>query len=55
MLDLIIYLSEKKFTSVSSYVTTSFWNIEAEDNAFAILKSDDEVVAMLHSSATMEA
>lgn len=52
MLDLMIYLSEKKFTSVSSHVTTSFWNIEAEDNAFAIMKSDDEVVAMLHSSAT---
>lgn len=52
MLDLMQYLSNKKFTQSTSYITNSFWKIESEDNAFAILKSKDNVVGMLHSSAT---
>jgi predicted dehydrogenase len=49
---LMQYLSNKKFTQSTSYITNSFWKIESEDNAFAILKSKDNVVGMLHSSAT---
>jgi predicted dehydrogenase len=52
MLDLIRYFSGEDFVHINSFVTTSFWNIEAEDNAFAIMQSDGKVTAMLHSSAT---
>ena len=52
MLDLIRYLSGQNFTDINSFVTTSYWDIESEDNAFAIMKSDENVTAMLHSSAT---
>lgn len=52
MIDLMRYLSEQNFTHINSFVTTSYWDIEAEDNAFAIMQSDEKVTAMLHSSAT---
>lgn len=40
------------FLEVKSFVTNSYWDIDMEDNAFAILRNDKEQVAMLHSSAT---
>lgn len=52
MLDLMRYFSGQDFTHINSFVTTSFWDIDAEDNAFAIMQSDEKVTAMLHSSAT---
>lgn len=52
MLDLMRYFSNQDFIHINSFVTTSYWNIEAEDNAFAIMQSDEKVTAMLHSSAT---
>ncbi|EKJ5647852.1 Gfo/Idh/MocA family oxidoreductase [Campylobacter jejuni] len=52
MLDLMRYLSQEEFTKINSFVTTAYWNIEVEDNVFAIMKTDSNVVAMLHSSAT---
>jgi predicted dehydrogenase len=52
MLDLMRYFSGQDFTHINSFVTTSYWDIESEDNAFAIMQSDDKVTAMLHSSAT---
>ncbi|WP_420316819.1 Gfo/Idh/MocA family protein [Ekhidna sp.] len=52
MLDLMRYFSNQNFSKINSFVTTSFWNIEAEDNAFAIMQSDEKVTAMIHSSAT---
>lgn len=52
MLDLMRHFSGQDFTHINSFVTTSYWNIEAEDNAFVIMQSDDKVTAMLHSSAT---
>lgn len=52
MIDLMRYLSEQNFTHINSFVTTSYWDIESEDNAFAIMQSDEKVTAMLHSSAT---
>ena len=52
MLDLMIYFSKQDFTRINSFITTSYWDIESEDNAFVIMQSDDNVTAMLHSSAT---
>jgi len=52
MLDLMRYFSGESFTQINSFVTTSYWDIEAEDNAFAIMQSENRVTAMLHSSAT---
>lgn len=52
MLDLMRYFSGQDFTHINSFVTTSYWDIEAEDNAFAIMQSDEKVTAILHSSAT---
>ena len=52
MLDLMRYFSKQDFKHINSFVTTSYWNIEAEDNAFAIMQSDQKVTAMIHSSAT---
>jgi predicted dehydrogenase len=40
------------FDQVKSLVTTSFWKIPCEDNAFAILSNGAGQVAMIHSSAT---
>ncbi len=40
------------FDDVQSLVTTSFWNIPVEDNAFAILRCGEGPVALIHSSAT---
>ncbi len=52
MLDLIRYFSGQDFIHINSFVTTSYWDIEAEDNAFVIMQSNEKVTAMLHSSAT---
>jgi predicted dehydrogenase len=52
MLDLFRYFTNDEFECLSSHLTSSFWNVECEDNAFLILKSDKNVVATLHSSAT---
>lgn len=51
MLDLFRYFCGD-FTEAKSIVTTSFWNIPVEDNAFAILRNPQNQVALLHSSAT---
>jgi len=52
MLDLFRYFSNNEFECLSSNLTTSFWDIECEDNAFLTLKSSNDVLATLHSSAT---
>tara|TARA_A100001011_G_C14234075_1_gene810177 strand:- start:159 stop:1187 length:1029 start_codon:yes stop_codon:yes gene_type:complete len=40
------------FTEVFSHVSNSHWGHDVEDNAYALMKTDEGVVAMLHSSAT---
>lgn len=52
MLDLmLLFLGE--FTEVKSMVENCFWkNVPLEDNAFALLRTVDGKVAMVHSSAT---
>lgn len=52
MLDLFRYFSGNEFECLNSHLTSSYWNIECEDNAFLTLKSGKNEVATLHSSAT---
>ncbi|MCH7562976.1 MAG: Gfo/Idh/MocA family oxidoreductase [Gemmatimonadetes bacterium] len=40
------------FVEVLSFVSNGFWNHDVEDNAYALMRTEDGVVAMLHSSAT---
>lgn len=51
MLDLI-RLFGGEFSEVYSFISNSYWKFNIEDNAYAILKSKQGVVAMLNSSAT---
>ena len=51
MLDLFRYFTESEFECISSCMTKSYWKTECEDNAFLMLKSEQGVVATLHSSA----
>jgi predicted dehydrogenase len=40
------------FVQVHSFVSNDFWHHDVEDNAYALMRSADGVVAFLHSSAT---
>jgi predicted dehydrogenase len=51
MLDLFRYFCGD-FAEIKSMCTTAFWDTPLEDNAFALLRTDDGRVAMLHSSFT---
>ncbi len=52
MLDLVRYLSGEKFNKINSYITTAYWNINVEDNAFILMQSKNKIIASIHSSAT---
>jgi len=52
MVDLFRYFTNDEFTCLSSHLVSSFWNVECEDNAFLTLKSKNDILATLHSSAT---
>jgi predicted dehydrogenase len=41
-----------EFIQIHSVISNSFWNHDVEDNAYALMRSESGVVAMLHSSAT---
>lgn len=41
-----------EFTDIKSFVSNDFWGQDVEDNAYALMRSESGVVAMLHSSAT---
>ena len=41
-----------EFTEVHSFVSNDYWNHDVEDNAYALMRTADGVVAVLHSSAT---
>lgn len=41
-----------EFEEVHSFVSNKYWGYDVEDNAYAIMRSADGVVAMLNSSAT---
>ena len=51
MLDLMCYFNNSDFDVINANLSTSYWNIEVEDNAILTLKNDNVIVTM-HSSAT---
>lgn len=52
MVDLLRYFLGD-FVEIKSFVQNCYWKkIALEDNAFALLRTDEDKVAMLHSSAT---
>ena len=51
MLDLFRFFCGD-FVEVKSMVTTAYWNMELEDNAFALLRDTTGRIGMLHSSST---
>jgi predicted dehydrogenase len=51
MVDLI-RLFGGEFEDISAIITNDVWGHDVEDNAYALMRSKDGVVAMLHSSAT---
>jgi predicted dehydrogenase len=40
------------FTDVYSFISNSYWGHDVEDNAYALMRTAGNVVAMVHSSAT---
>ena len=52
LLDLIRFFSGE-FNEVKSFVSNNFWNYDIEDNAYAIMRNKDGVIAMINSSATI--
>ena len=51
MVDLI-RLFGGNFKEVSSFISNNHWGYDVEDNAYAIMRTDNGIVAMLNSSAT---
>jgi predicted dehydrogenase len=51
LLDLLRYFGGD-FVDIHSYVSNDFWRHDVEDNAYALMRTADGVVAMVHSSAT---
>jgi len=51
MVDLL-RLFAGEFTEVHSFISNDFWRHDVEDNAYALMRTDAGVVAILHSSAT---
>ena len=51
MLDMICYFAGN-FEEVKSFISNDYWHHDVEDNAYAIMRSRNGCVAMLHSTAT---
>lgn len=51
MVDLL-RLFAGEFTDIHSFISNAHWGHDVEDNAYAIMRTADGVVAMLHSTAT---
>mgnify|MGYP000654560060 CR=1 FL=1 len=51
MVDLL-RLFAGEFSEVKSFVSNDYWKHDVEDNAYALLRNTDGIVAMIHSSAT---
>lgn len=51
MVDLL-RLFAGEFQDIHSYISNNFWKYNVEDNAYALMRTKDGKVAMLHSSAT---
>jgi predicted dehydrogenase len=48
----LLRLFAGEFTDVHSFISNSVWKHDVEDNAYALMRTADGVVAMLHSSAS---
>ena len=48
----LLRLFAGEFDQVHSFISNSVWNHDVEDNAYALMKTADGKVAMLHSSAS---
>jgi predicted dehydrogenase len=48
----LLRLFAGEFTEIHSFICNSFWNFDVEDNAYAMMRTAEGVVALLHSSAT---
>jgi len=51
MLDMM-RLFAGEFTDIKSFVSNDYWGHDVEDNAYALMRSADNIVASIHSSAT---
>lgn len=52
MVDLLRLFAEEEFKDVYSFVSNDYWRHNVEDNAYALMRTKQNKVAMLHSSAT---
>lgn len=52
MVDLMRYFCGD-FDEVKSFISRSFWKVDVEDNAFALMRNNKGQIAMLHSSSTL--
>ncbi len=41
------------FDKVHSFISNKYWKYDVEDNAYALMKTPNNIVALLHSSATL--
>jgi len=51
LLDLLIYFVGE-FKNFKSFISNKFWKYDVEDNAFALMKNKEGVIASIHSTAT---
>jgi predicted dehydrogenase len=52
MVDMMRFFVRDEFTQISSVVSSDHYRYDVEDNAYALMRTDAGVVAMLQSSAT---
>ena len=48
----IMRLFAGEFSEVHSFIENSHWNYDVEDNAFALMRDKNGVIASIHSTAT---
>jgi predicted dehydrogenase len=51
MVDLMRFFAGE-FTEINSFISNDFWKYDVEDNAYALMKTQDGIIGILHSSAT---
>lgn len=52
MLDLMRMFAGEEFKEYQSFISNDYWKHDIEDNAYALMRTESKVVAILHSSAT---
>ena len=51
LLDILIFFCGD-FLTVKSFISNKFWSFKVEDNAYSLIKFKNNVIAMIHSTAT---